>query len=149
MSLLEVDREQTRARYPDAEGYVEREGVRVFYEVYGDGEPTVFLLPTWSIVHSRVWKLQVPYLARHYRVITFDPRGNGKSDRPIEASAYDERELAADALTVLDATETGRAVVVSFSLGAHRALLLAARHPNRVAGAVFICPSIPLAPRPS
>ena len=149
MSLLEAEREQTRARYPDAEGYVEREGVRVFYEVYGDGEPTVFLLPTWSIVHSRVWKLQIPYLARHYRVITFDPRGNGKSDRPIEASAYDERELAADALTVLDATETERAVVVSFSLGAHRALLLAARHPNRVAGAVFICPSIPLAPRPS
>ena len=70
--------EQTRARYPDEEGYVERDGVRVFYEVYGDGEPTVLLLPTWSIIHSRHWKMQIPYLARHCRVLTFDGRGNGK-----------------------------------------------------------------------
>ncbi len=68
MSLLEAQREQTRARYPDDEGYVERDGVRVFYEVYGDGEPTVFLLPTWSIIHSRHWKMQIPYFARHFRV---------------------------------------------------------------------------------
>ena len=46
-------REQTRARYPDDEGYVERDGVRVFWEGYGDGEPTVLLLPTWTLVHSR------------------------------------------------------------------------------------------------
>ena len=46
-------REQSRARYPDSEGYVERDGVRLFYEVYGEGEPTVLLLPTWSIIHSR------------------------------------------------------------------------------------------------
>jgi hypothetical protein len=50
-------REQTRARYPDSEGFVERDGVRVFYEVYGTGEPTVLFLPTWSIIHSRCWKL--------------------------------------------------------------------------------------------
>ena len=43
--------EQSRARYPDTEGYVERDGVRTFYEVYGEGEPTVLLLPTWSIIH--------------------------------------------------------------------------------------------------
>src|SRR5205807_7122961 len=57
----QLGREQTRARYPDQTGYVERDGVRVFYEVYGGGEPTVLLLPTWSIVHSRVWKAQIPY----------------------------------------------------------------------------------------
>src|SRR6202030_2964629 len=54
-----------RARYPDQEGFVERDGVKIFYEVFGTGEPTVLLLPTWSIVHSRIWKAQVPYLARH------------------------------------------------------------------------------------
>ena len=48
------------------------------------GEPTVLLLPTWSIVHSRHWKMQIPYLARHCRVVTFDGRGNGRSDRPAE-----------------------------------------------------------------
>jgi pimeloyl-ACP methyl ester carboxylesterase len=139
-------REQTRARHPDTSGYTERDGVRLYYEVYGAGEPTIFLLPTWSIIHSRHWKMQIPYLARHGRVITFDGRGNGRSERP--ATGYGEREFAADALAVMDATGTGRTVIVSLSLGAQRALLLAADHPNRVTGAVFIAPAVPLAAPP-
>jgi pimeloyl-ACP methyl ester carboxylesterase/predicted glycosyltransferase len=133
--------EQTRARYPDESGYVERDGVRVYYEVYGSGEPTVLLLPTWSLMHSRHWKMQIPYLARHCRVVTFDGRGNGRSDRPREREAYDERQFAADALAVLDETKTERAVIVGFSLGGQRGLILAAEHPERIEGAVFIGPS--------
>jgi pimeloyl-ACP methyl ester carboxylesterase/predicted glycosyltransferase len=140
---IELQREeQTRARYPDESGHVERDGVSLYYEVYGTGEPTVLLLPTWSIIHSRHWKMQIPYLARHSRVLTFDGRGNGRSDRP--ASGYGEREFAADALAVMDATATERAVLVSLSLGAQRGLLLAAEHPERVERAVFVCPSVPL-----
>jgi pimeloyl-ACP methyl ester carboxylesterase/predicted glycosyltransferase len=135
--------EQSRARYPDQEGYVARDGVRIFYEVYGEGEPTLLLLPTWSLFHSRHWKMQIPYLARHFRVVTFDGRGNGKSDRPLEPGAHAEREYAADALAVLDTTETERAIIAGFSMGAQRALILAAEHPDRVAGAVFIGPSYP------
>jgi pimeloyl-ACP methyl ester carboxylesterase len=104
----------------------------------------VLLLPTWSIIHSRHWKMQIPYLARHCRVVTFDGRGNGKSDRPEEVAAYAEEEYAADSLAVMDATGTDRAVIVSLSLGAQRALLLAAQHAERIAGAVFICPSVSL-----
>jgi pimeloyl-ACP methyl ester carboxylesterase len=135
--------EQTRARYPDESGYVERDSVRLYYEVYGAGEPTILLLPTWSLFHSRIWKMQIPYLARHCRVVAFDGRGNGRSDRPKDASDYDEREFAADALAVLDATDTERAVIVGFSLGGQRGLLLAAEHPQRVEGAVFIGPNFP------
>jgi pimeloyl-ACP methyl ester carboxylesterase/predicted glycosyltransferase len=138
--------EQSRARYPDDEGYVERDGVRVFYEVYGEGEPTILLLPTWSIIHSRSWKMQIPYLARHFRVLTFDGRGNGKSDRPSEPGAYVEQEYADDALAVLDATGTERAVLVSLSRGVERSMLLAAGHPARVAGMVVISPALPLPP---
>ncbi len=138
--------EQTRARYPDEEGYVERDGVRIFYEVYGSGEPTVLLLPTWSIVHSRHWKMQIPYLARHCRVLTFDGRGNGRSDRPPDPDAYREEEFAADALAVMDATGTERAVLVSLSRGAERSLHLAASHPERVEKLVFISPALPLPP---
>ena len=139
-------REQSRARYPDAEGFVERDGVRSFYEVYGENEPTVLLLPTWSIVHSRVWKAQIPYLARHCRVVTFDGRGNGRSDQPPGPQAYAEQEFADDAVAVLDATTTTQAVVVGFSMGAQRGLLLAAQHPERVAGLVFIGPAVPIGP---
>jgi pimeloyl-ACP methyl ester carboxylesterase len=127
-----------RACQPVADGYVERDGVKVHYELFGTGEPTVLLLPTWSIMHSRHWKMQVPYLARHCRVLTFDGRGNGRSDRPTEPEAYAEREFAADALAVMDATQTPRAIIVGFSMGAHRGLLLAANHPERVQAAVFI-----------
>ena len=137
-------REQTRARYPDREGYIERDGVRVFYEVYGDGGPTVLLLPPWSVVHSRVWKAQVPFLARHFRVVVFDRRGNGRSDRPVDPLAYVQREVAADAVAILDETATERAVVTSLSLGAQAGLLLGAEHPERVLSEIFIGPGVAL-----
>jgi pimeloyl-ACP methyl ester carboxylesterase/predicted glycosyltransferase len=142
MAVKLTAHEQTRARYPDREGFVEREGVKLFFEVYGTGEPTVLLMPTWSIIHSRHWKMQIPYLARHCRVVTFDGRGNGRSDRPEQG--YDEQTFADDALAVLDATGTEHAAVVSLSLGAQRSLLLAAGHPDRVGALVFIAPALPL-----
>ncbi|MGH2964352.1 MAG: alpha/beta fold hydrolase [Solirubrobacterales bacterium] len=143
---LAPPRDQSRARYPDSEGFVERDGVRLFYELYGEGDRTVFLLPTWSIIHSRFWKAQIPYLARHFQVLTSDGRGNGRSDRPSEPEAYVEEEFADDALAVMDATGVERAVLVSLSRGAERSLLLGADHPERVAGMVFIAPALPLPP---
>src|SRR5437764_3760516 len=76
-----------RAAYPHADGFATNptDGVRVFYEVFGpeNAEHTVLFLPTWTMVHSRIWKAQVPYFSRSgFRVVTFDNRGNGKSDRP-------------------------------------------------------------------
>jgi pimeloyl-ACP methyl ester carboxylesterase len=130
-----------RACQPSHDGYIERDGVKVFYEVFGDGEPTVLLLPTWSIIHSRHWKLQVPDLARRHRVVTFDGRGNGRSDRPVGPEAYRVAEFTADALAVMDATGTERAVLVALSLGATWALELGALHPERVAGIVFLGPN--------
>jgi pimeloyl-ACP methyl ester carboxylesterase/predicted glycosyltransferase len=131
-----------RACQPSHDGYIERDGVKVFYEVFGAGEPTVMLLPTWSIIHSRHWKLQVPDLARRHRVVTFDGRGNGRSDRPAEPEAYRVAEFTADALAVMDTSGTERAVLVAMSLGATWALELGALHPERVAGIVFIGPAL-------
>jgi pimeloyl-ACP methyl ester carboxylesterase/predicted glycosyltransferase len=146
VSLKAASGEQSRACYPGETGVVERDGVQLHYEVYGSGEPTVLLLPTWSILHSRHWKMQIPYLARHCRVVTFDGRGNGASDRP--ATGYDEHAFAADALAVMDATATERASIVSLSLGAQWGLLLAAEQPQRIDRAVFICPALPLGDPP-
>ncbi len=141
-----LTREQSRARYPDAEGFVERDGVRVFYEVYGEGETTILLLPTWSIVHSRHWKGQIPYLARHARVVTFDGRGNGRSDRPAGIEHYLEDEFAADTLAVLEATGAERATLVGCSCAALWGTIVAADHPERVDGIVYIGPAVGLAP---
>ncbi|MEP7345167.1 MAG: alpha/beta fold hydrolase [Gemmatimonadaceae bacterium] len=135
-----------RALEPSVSGHVTRNGASTAYEVFGDGEQTVLFMPPWSIVHSRIWKAQIPYFARHYRVLTFDPVGNGASDRPLDPARYEETEFAADALAVMDATETERAALVCFSLSALRALLLAAEHPDRVSAVAFIAPAVPLAP---
>jgi pimeloyl-ACP methyl ester carboxylesterase/predicted glycosyltransferase len=144
VELIAPAREQTRARYPDTEGYVERDGVRIFYEVYGSGEPTLLFIPPWQIVHSRSWKMQLPYFARHFRAVTFDVRGNGRSDRPQTADAYADDEVLADAIAVMDATATERAVHVGFSYSGKLAPMLAARHPERALGVVAIGPAVPL-----
>jgi pimeloyl-ACP methyl ester carboxylesterase len=127
-----------RARYPDAEGFVDRGGVKVGYEVFGDGESTVVFAPVHPIVHSRVWKAQVSYLARRFRVITIDPRGNGRSDRPRAAAAYAHTEFVADTVAVMNACDVDRAVVAGISFGGWISLLTAALHPERVLGVVAI-----------
>lgn len=138
----------SRARLPDVTGEIVRDGVRIAWDSYGpsrppEGQRTILLTPTWSIVHSRLWKAQIPYLARHFRVVTWDGRGNGRSDRPQDPGAYTDQQFAEDGLAVLDATDTRSAVVVGLSAGARWTLLLAAEHPERVDGAVFIGGSLP------
>ena len=133
-----------RAAQPVSANHVQRDGVRLGYEVFGQGEPTILLLPTWTIIHSRFWKMQVPYLSRHYRVITYDGPGNGRSDRVTDPARYTADSYAADAAAVLDACEVDRAVVAGLSLGAQYATRLASLHPERVLGLVLIGPSLPL-----
>ena len=80
------------------------------------------------------------------RVVCFDGRGNGRSDRPGEVTEYAEREYAADALAVMDATGTERAFLVALSAGALWGVLLAAQHPERRgSGMVIIAPAAPFA----
>jgi pimeloyl-ACP methyl ester carboxylesterase len=133
--------EQSRARYPDSEGFVERDGVRTFYEVYGEGEPTILFLPAWSVCYSRLWKAQIPYFARHYRVLVFDPRGNGRSDKPVDPAAFADEEIIGDALAVMDATHTERVIAIGVSMGGLYGAMLAAIHPDRTDGAVLMAPA--------
>jgi pimeloyl-ACP methyl ester carboxylesterase len=132
-----------RARYPNAEGFVERGGVKVGYEVFGDGEPAVVFAPINPIVDSRAWKAQVPYLARRFKVITIDPRGNGRSDRPHAVEAYAQTEFVADTVAVMDACEVERAVIVGISSSGWTSLLMAVLHPERVLGVVAIASGVP------
>ena len=76
-----------RALAPVDDGHVDRNGVRVHYETYGEGDPAVFLLMPNTITQSRAWKGQVPFLALTSRVVVVDPRGNGLSDWPSDPEA--------------------------------------------------------------
>ncbi len=81
---------EPRARLPDREGFVERDGVRVYWEAYGEDGPAILLLP--AVVDralARCWKAPDPRTSRGTSASsTFDGRGNGLSDRPAEAAAY-------------------------------------------------------------
>src|SRR5438105_9476508 len=134
-----------RARYPDREGTVEHDGMTIAWEVYGEGERTVVLVPPWQIVHSRIWKAQIPYLARYFRVVTFDSPGNGRSARP--ATGYDHDRASEWVLAVLDATATERAALVTLSRSTWQGVILAARHPQRVERLVLTAAALEDAPR--
>ena len=110
--------EQTRARYRTATGFVERDGVRVFSRSTAAASRPSCCCPTWSIVHSRAWKMQIPYLARHFRVVTFDGRGQ----RPVRPAARSRRRTPRR-VRRRRARRPGRdrhrrAVVVGLSMGA-------------------------------
>ena len=132
-----------RARYPDREGYALRDGFKIFYEVYGGGPHTILLMPPWAIGHSRTWKGQIPYLSRHFRVVAYDPLGNGKSDRPSDPGEYTDWKRVADAIAVMDETATEQAVIVGICTEAWTATLLAGEHPQRASGLVFFSPVSP------
>ena len=85
-----------RARYPDVEGVVERDGGRVAYEVYGAGDPPIVFVPPWQIVHLAIWKAQIPDFARRHLVVAWDNRGNGRSDRPTDPLAHTTRARAGE-----------------------------------------------------
>lgn len=138
-----------RARYPDREGYVDREGVSIYYEVHGEGEPTLMLIPSSPITHSRSWKGQIPYLARHFKVVTMDGRGNGRSDRPTAVEAHTREENIADIVAVMDAAGVDSAVLVAHCHANWWAVELVAAHPDRVQGLVAIEPGVPYLSSPN
>jgi len=121
---------------PTREAHAVNGGVRLAYQIFGTGPQTVLLVPGWQIAHSRVWKFQVPYLAERFRVVTFDARGSGRSDRPD--IGYDHDTLAADALAVMNAAGVDRAALVGWSGGVNHAIMLAAAHPDRVTHLILI-----------
>lgn len=117
---------------------VRRAGCRIGYRVAGESGPVLLLFSAWQIVHSAAWRAQVPWLAGRARVITLDCLGNGRSDRPDDTGRYHPFELVADAVAVLDAEGVRQAFVGGFSYGGHLAALTAARHPDRVRGAILL-----------
>jgi len=90
--------------------------------------------------------MQIPYFARHFRVLVMDGLGNGRSDRCRNPERYGPTAFARDCLAVMDATATERAVLVSLSRGAQYLLELARLAPERVAGAAFVGPMFPYTP---
>jgi pimeloyl-ACP methyl ester carboxylesterase/predicted glycosyltransferase len=118
--------------------YVNRPDAKIFYQATGSGERDLFLLPPCQVVtHSRMWKHQVPYLSRYFRVITMDQRGNGRSDRP--ATGYDLDSRYADLAAVIEDATRAPFALVAFSCAGPLAFRYAVDHPERLSHLILLC----------
>ncbi len=124
---------------PTSSGRLTLEGFQIYYETFGDPDaPPVLLLPTWQIVHSRHWKMQVPYLSRFLHVITYDSPGNGGGERTEDPAAFEYDRIVDQGVALLDHLRIEQADVIAFSRGCYYAIWMAARYPERVKSLVLI-----------
>jgi pimeloyl-ACP methyl ester carboxylesterase len=129
--------------------YVETEdGTHIGYQVFGEG-PDLVLSEGWMSNIDANWDLpdaQYPdflrAMARRFRVITFDRRGFGISDRPESASAMPVEKSMDDMRAVMDAVGCERALLAGFESGATVSVLFAATLPERTRGLILMAPLV-------
>lgn len=117
------------------EGRVEVNGVRLWYRITGEGEPVVQIHGA-GFGHFN-FDLATPELGRHFRVIDYDMRGYGQSDRPVQS--YDMEVWADDLAGLLEALGISRAHVHGTSMGGMIAIVFAGKYPERTASVVINC----------
>ncbi|WBL77535.1 alpha/beta hydrolase [Bradyrhizobium xenonodulans] len=103
-------------------------GVKIWYAVYGRGEPVILL--HGGLANANYWGHQVRALQRHYQVIVMESRGHGRSSRNQEPYGYDV--MASDVVALLDRLKIKKAAIVGWSDGAIIGLDIAMKHPERV-----------------
>jgi pimeloyl-ACP methyl ester carboxylesterase len=92
---------------------IQSNGINLYYEIHGEGQPLLFIHGLGS--SARDWEFQVTEFAKAYKVITFDLRGHGQSDKP--AGSYSMSMFAADTVGLLKALGIDEPHVVGLSLG--------------------------------
>ena len=108
--------------------YTDSQGVRIYYELYGEGPALVFAHGAGG--NHMSWWQQVPAFAPRWRVVSFDHRGFGRS--LCEPDAYQPQCFSDDLLSILDAEGIERAALVCQSMGGWTGLATAIRSPERV-----------------
>src|SRR6185312_13015270 len=124
--------------------YARSGGASIAYQVVGEGGLDLLFLTGWITQIEHLWEAPanqrfLERLAAFGRLIVFDSRGTGLSDRVLDA--YTLEQEATDALAVLDAAGSERAALISYSVGGLVAALLAAEQPQRV-GALIMYASV-------
>lgn len=111
--------------------FVNRDGVRIYYEVRGRG-PTVVSIPGLGCSVAIAKWIGYDKSLPGRRLILVDPRGHGRSDKPRDPVAHRIEEYRDDIRAVLDAQDVETAVLWGFSIGSDIACAFAAAYPNRV-----------------
>ena len=106
--------------------HIEANGLRIYYEVHGEGEP--LMLVHGGTATSRDWASHLPAFTEHFRVFTPDSRGHGRTYNP--AGELDYRVMADDMAALVDALGLQRPLVLGYSDGGQIALELGMRYPG-------------------
>ena len=109
------------------------DGGEINYEVTGEGQPLIFVSGLNGV--ARYWQSQVPVFAKHYKVVTYDQRGTGGSDRLQKTFSVDQ--MTAELLALMDGLKIERAHIVGLSTGGAIGQTLAITQPQRVAHLVL------------
>lgn len=104
------------------------DGVKLYYEVYGTGEPLLVIHPNGTSIAAM--KPQIEYFRKHYKVIAMDTRDHGKSGDSTGPLTYEK--MTGDLAALLDLLKVPPVDVIGWSDGAIEALLLGARYPAKV-----------------
>ena len=107
----------------------------LYYEISGEGTPLVLIMGLRR--NLEWWYRQMPALARHFRVITFDNRGAGRSDKPV--MEYSIGLFADDTASLMDALGIPAAHVLGVSMGGYIAQELAIHYPGKVKSLILGC----------
>jgi pimeloyl-ACP methyl ester carboxylesterase len=113
-----------------------RDGVKIHYEVTGDG-PALLLTHGYSAT-GEMWQGQLAALSPYFKVITWDMRGHGASDYPEDLAAYSEAATVADMAALLDTVGAKSAVVGGLSLGGYMSLAFHRAHPERTRALLIV-----------
>jgi pimeloyl-ACP methyl ester carboxylesterase len=104
------------------------DGVKLYYEIYGVGEPLLLVHGNGSSIGD--FKAQIDYFRRRYKVIAMDSRDQGRSGDSADKITYEK--MADDLAALLDHLKSPPAYVLGWSDGGIEALLLGIRHPEKV-----------------
>ncbi len=108
----------------------------LYYESHGKGEPLVFI-DGCNMCHEMLYR-HVPIFAKEYKVISYDNRGMGKSDKPD--IPYSLELMAKDLAGLMDAIGIEKAHLMGYSMGGRIAEEMALNYPGKVISLVLVCP---------
>jgi 3-oxoadipate enol-lactonase len=111
-------------------------GVELYYEFKGREDGELLILNNGVFMNTASWAFQLPDLCQHYRVLTYDMRGQGRSEHP--ASDYSLELHTEDLVALMDALDLPKAHMVGTSYGGELNLLMGIHHPERCQSLVVI-----------
>ena len=116
------------------------DGVKIAYEIAGEGSRNVVLVHGFASDRKQNWKGPGWYdtlTGAGYRVVALDNRGHGESDKPYDPASYSHQIMADDVLSVMKAAGVGDALLMGYSMGGYISMSLLLRHPERFAKVVI------------